>query len=55
MTSVASPQDQEQTARRIVLLGASETPGELAEEFETLNERWKVFRKRRDVRRINQQ
>jgi two-component system CheB/CheR fusion protein len=34
----------------VVFLGPSESPGELAEEFETLNERWKFFRKRRDGR-----
>jgi two-component system CheB/CheR fusion protein len=33
-----------------VFLGASESPGDLAEEFETLSERWKIYRKRRDVR-----
>ncbi len=34
----------------VMFLGASESPGELSDEFETLNERWKIFRKRRDVR-----
>ncbi len=34
----------------ILFLGSSETPGELSEEFETINERWKIYRKRRDVR-----
>jgi two-component system CheB/CheR fusion protein len=34
----------------VLFLGASESPGELDEEFATLNERWKLYRKRRDVR-----
>ena len=33
-----------------LFLGASETPGPLAHEFDTLNERWKIYRKRRDVK-----
>ncbi len=33
-----------------MFLGPSESPGELAEEFETVNERWKIYRKRRDLR-----
>jgi two-component system CheB/CheR fusion protein len=36
----------------ILVLGASETAGALSHEFTTLNERWKVFRKRRDVRLV---
>jgi two-component system, chemotaxis family, CheB/CheR fusion protein len=36
----------------VLFLGASETMGTLAQEFTTLNERWKVFRKRRDIRLI---
>ena len=34
----------------VLFLGPSESPGDLGEEFDTLNERWKMFRKRRDVR-----
>ena len=34
----------------VLFLGPSESPGDLGEEFDTLNERWKVYRKRRDVR-----
>ncbi|HEX6767340.1 MAG TPA: CheR family methyltransferase, partial [Polyangiaceae bacterium] len=34
----------------VLLLGASETIGALGQEFTVLNERWKVFRKRRDIR-----
>ena len=33
-----------------LVLGPSESPGELKDEFETRNNRWKVYRKRRDVR-----
>lgn len=33
-----------------LFLGPSEGPGELADEFDTVNARWKVYRKRRDVR-----
>jgi two-component system CheB/CheR fusion protein len=36
----------------ILLLGASESVGALSHEFPTLNERWKVFRKRRDIRLV---
>ncbi|HVR19405.1 MAG TPA: CheR family methyltransferase, partial [Polyangiaceae bacterium] len=36
----------------ILLLGASESMGSLGHEFVTLNERWKVFRKRRDIRLV---
>jgi two-component system CheB/CheR fusion protein len=36
----------------ILVLGASESMGPLGNEFATLNERWKVFRKRRDVRLV---
>jgi two-component system CheB/CheR fusion protein len=36
----------------ILLLGASESIGPLGQEFATLNERWKVYRKRRDVRLV---
>lgn len=34
----------------VVFLGPSEGPGELADEFEDVDARWKIFRKRRDVR-----
>jgi two-component system, chemotaxis family, CheB/CheR fusion protein len=34
----------------VLVLGPSESPGELAEEFETLEGRWKIYRKRRDIR-----
>lgn len=37
-------------ANGVLVLGPSESTGELKEEFETLNHRWKVFRKRRDIR-----
>jgi len=33
-----------------LLLGASETPGELAREFDIVNRKWKLYRKQRDVR-----
>jgi two-component system CheB/CheR fusion protein len=36
----------------IMVLGASESAGALSQEFTTLNERWKVFRKRRDIRLV---
>ncbi len=35
-----------------LLLGPSETPGDLSDEFETLDNHWKLYRKRRDVRLI---
>ena len=31
-------------------LGPSETPGELAREFDVEHENWRIFRKRRDIR-----
>lgn len=34
----------------VLFLGPSETAGDLADEFESLDARWKLFRKRRDVR-----
>ena len=34
----------------ILMLGPSETPGHFADEFETLDKRWKIYRKRRDIR-----
>lgn len=33
----------------VLMLGPSETPSELREEFDTIDERWKIYRKRRDV------
>lgn len=33
-----------------LILGPSESPGDLAEEFDSLDDHWKIFRKRRDVR-----
>jgi two-component system CheB/CheR fusion protein len=33
-----------------LVLGPSETPGHFADEFETLDKRWKIYRKRRDIR-----
>src|SRR5262249_18796458 len=33
-----------------LFLGPSETTGDLATEFDTVNEHWKIYRKRRDVR-----
>jgi two-component system CheB/CheR fusion protein len=33
-----------------LFLGSSETVGPLAQEFDVLSERWKIYRKRRDVR-----
>ena len=33
-----------------LLLGGSESPGELRDEFEVLDKHWKIYRKRRDVR-----
>ncbi len=33
-----------------LLLGPSETPGELSDEFQAIDEHWKLYRKRRDVR-----
>ena len=34
----------------LLFLGPSETTGKLSEEFEELDKRWRIFRKRRDVR-----
>lgn len=34
----------------IMVLGPSESPGDLAEEFASLDDRWKIYRKRRDKR-----
>ncbi|HLH30420.1 MAG TPA: PAS domain S-box protein, partial [Terriglobia bacterium] len=33
-----------------LFLGSSETAGALASEFDTVNEHWKIYRKRRDIR-----
>lgn len=33
-----------------LFLGPSESPGELSDEFETVDKRWRVYKKRRDVR-----
>lgn len=33
-----------------LFLGPSESPGELADEFEVLDKRWRIYRKRRDIR-----
>ena len=33
-----------------LLLGPSETPGELADEFDTIDGHWRIYRKRRDAR-----
>jgi two-component system CheB/CheR fusion protein len=38
----------------MLFLGASETPGALSDEFNTVSERWKMFRKRRDVHLLGQ-
>lgn len=34
----------------VLFLGPSESPGELSGEFESLDEHWKIYRKRRDLR-----
>ena len=34
----------------VLFLGPSESPAEIADEFDTLDEHWKIYRKRRDVR-----
>lgn len=34
----------------VLMLGPSESPGDLAEEFETIDDHWKIYRKRRDKR-----
>jgi two-component system CheB/CheR fusion protein len=34
----------------VMFLGPSESPGEIADEFEAIDNHWKMFRKRRDVR-----
>ncbi|HUQ05101.1 MAG TPA: chemotaxis protein CheB [Kofleriaceae bacterium] len=37
----------------VLFLGASETPGQLADEFVTIDDHWKIYRKRRDVHLLN--
>jgi two-component system CheB/CheR fusion protein len=37
-------------ASGMLFLGPSESPGELADEFDVIDRHWKIFRKRRDVR-----
>jgi len=37
----------------VLFLGASETPGALTEEFASIDEHWKIFRKRREVALLN--
>ncbi|MGE3316721.1 MAG: CheR family methyltransferase [Planctomycetaceae bacterium] len=34
----------------VLFLGPSETPGEIAGEFEDLDQHWRIYRKRRDIR-----
>ncbi|MCS6851501.1 MAG: PAS domain-containing protein [Gemmataceae bacterium] len=34
----------------VLFLGPSESPGELADEFTTIDPHWKIYRKRRDIR-----
>jgi len=34
----------------VLFLGPSEGPGDLGDEFETIDARWKIYRKRRDIR-----
>ncbi len=36
----------------VLFLGPSETPGEVSDEFEALDPRWKFYRKRRDIRLV---
>src|SRR4051812_37685305 len=38
----------------VMFLGASETPGSLADEFTPLDEHWKIYRKRRDIQLLSQ-
>ncbi len=37
-------------AGSVLFLGPSESPGDLSDEFETINSHWKIYRKRRDIR-----
>jgi len=34
----------------VLFLGPSESPGDLSDEFESVDDRWKIYRKRRDIR-----
>lgn len=36
----------------VLFLGGSESPGALASEFDTIDEHWKLYRKRRDIRLV---
>jgi len=38
----------------VLMLGSSESPGSLAEEFSPIDDHWKIYRKRRDVRLLHQ-
>jgi two-component system CheB/CheR fusion protein len=38
----------------VLFLGASETPGALADEFVAIDDHWKIYRKRRDVHLLSQ-
>jgi two-component system CheB/CheR fusion protein len=38
----------------VLMLGSSESPGSLAEEFSSIDDHWKIYRKRRDVRLLHQ-
>jgi len=38
----------------VMFLGASESPGALSDEFTSIDEHWKIFRKRRDVTLLSQ-
>lgn len=38
----------------VLFLGASESPGPLADEFVAIDEHWKIYRKRRDVQLLSQ-
>ncbi|HET9626374.1 MAG TPA: chemotaxis protein CheB [Kofleriaceae bacterium] len=38
----------------VLFLGASETPGPLSDEFDAIDDHWKIFRKRRDVHLLSQ-
>jgi two-component system CheB/CheR fusion protein len=38
----------------VLFLGASETPGALSDEFVSIDDHWKIYRKRRDVQLLSQ-
>jgi len=38
----------------VLFLGASETPGALSDEFISIDDHWKIYRKRRDVQLLSQ-